>query len=152
MECANWRAGRGWRSEWRLSLYLVRPYIHPTSFSLVVPFRHVNIHQPSLINGTSHNMASEAAVDPARPAGRDGADTPTRTPDRDAADDFDADLVSDLHDCFGMMYAGSEWDSDDEVSWRVGDWQLPIPVDEADGRTRTPSCQQTASTWYVHHH
>ncbi|BEJ12027.1 hypothetical protein CspHIS471_0204870 [Cutaneotrichosporon sp. HIS471] len=36
---------------------------------------------------------------------------PTHVPVEKA---LEAELVADLHDAFGMMYAGSEWDSDDE--------------------------------------
>ncbi|KLT38976.1 hypothetical protein CC85DRAFT_289006 [Cutaneotrichosporon oleaginosum] len=56
--------------------------------------------------------AAQAASAP-RDEGALEASTPTRTPEA-PADEFDADLVADLHDAFGMMYAGSEWDSDDE--------------------------------------
>lgn len=71
-------------------------------------------------------MDAQAAVVVPQPEGRPGGrDTPTRTPERAEAGaivdlDLEPDLLSDLHDCFGMMYAGSEWDSDDEVGGRAG--------------------------------
>jgi hypothetical protein len=55
-------------------------------------------------------MASmDPAPGPAAPLEGDASSTRTET-------GLDAELVADLHDAFGMMYAGSEWDSDDEAS------------------------------------
>lgn len=72
-------------------------------------------------------MDSHAAADPP-PAIVDGADSASRTPDANTvavvAADLDAEDVSDLHDCFGLMYAGSEWASDDEVGGDVARSQL----------------------------
>lgn len=84
-------------------------------------------------------MDSHAAADPP-PATAEGADSASRTPEADVvavvAADLDAEDVSDLHDCFGLMYAGSEWASDDEVGVGASE---PAGIDRrgTDSRTRS---------------
>lgn len=65
------------------------------------------------INRSMATMDGPPAPTGAEAAGP-GTVTPTRTPEGQDTE-LDAELVADLHDAFGMMYAGSEWDSDDEV-------------------------------------
>ncbi|GMK53928.1 hypothetical protein CspeluHIS016_0105140 [Cutaneotrichosporon spelunceum] len=54
---------------------------------------------------------------------------------------LDAELVADLHDAFGMMYAGSEWDSDDEdpVPRRTEGFDLPGLLSELAALVSMPS-------------
>ncbi len=79
-----------------------------------------------------------ASIDPAPGPAATLIETGDAATTRTETAGLDAELVADLHDAFGMMYAGSEWDSDDEVSPATRNWNQPTAErrPEEDNRRR----------------